>query len=162
MKKIIISWIILYGVLSQAASQAAPPKLTMLDADSAIAIYEDTCANGGSNDKTNFDNFITAMLANPASKLSKLKVSLLVQIKSDGEEPRGEGVYIGDWTATYHDRDGCGSSHNSKSAFIMTVTGGNSNHTVTKYLATVSDNVDGAQRILKLEDIRAIKLTEEN
>ena len=134
------------------------PALVMTSPDSAKVNYQDKCSNGSNIDKVNRDNFLKMMLANKRSKLSKLKVTLLNEIKKSGDEPRGEGVYIGEWNQTFHDRSGCGTSTNSYSAFILIVTGGNSNHTIVKYLVTIDDDDNAGERILKIHDIRPINL----
>jgi hypothetical protein len=96
------------------------------------------------------------------SRLSQLKVTLLHEINRSGDEPRDEGVYIGEWNQTFHQRIGCGTNSNSYSAFVETVTGGNTNHTVVKYLVTIDDDDNAGTRTLKLRDIRPIKLRNDN
>ncbi|BDA75978.1 hypothetical protein CAL7716_101440 (plasmid) [Calothrix sp. PCC 7716] len=141
------------------AAQSAPlPALVMTSPDSATANYQDKCSNGANIDKQNRDKFLQLMLANKKSKLSQLKVALWGEIKKSGDEPRGEGVYIGEWNQTFHDRSGCGANSNSYSTFISTVTGGNTNHTVVKYLLTIDDDDNAGKRTLKVRDIRPISL----
>ncbi len=141
-----------------AAESTKIPALMMTSPDSAKANYENKCSNGGNSDKENRDKFVELMLKNRKSKLSQLQVALLNEIKKSGDEPRGDGVYIGEWNETFHERDGCSSSADSYSAFVVTVTGGNSNHTVVKYLVTIDDDVNAGERILKVRDIRPINL----
>jgi hypothetical protein len=141
-----------------AAESTKIPSLMMTSPDSAKANYENKCSNGGNSDKVNRDKFVELMLTNRKSKLSQLKVALLNEIKKSGDEPRGDGIYIGEWNQTFHERDGCSSSADSYSAFVVTVTGGNSNHTVVKYLVTIDDDVNASERILKVRDIRPINL----
>jgi hypothetical protein len=148
--------------LSTATSQAFQPtkipELVMISPNSAKAIYEDKCSNGSNSDKANRDKFLKLMLANPKSKLAQLKVDLLKEIKQSGDEPRGEGFYIGEWTQTFHTRSGCASSANSYSAFVKTMTGGNSNYTTVKYLVTIDDDDNAGERTLKVHDIRPMNL----
>jgi hypothetical protein len=141
-----------------AAESPKIPALVMTSPDSASANYEDKCSNGRNIDKVNRDKFIKLMLADKKSKLSQLKVTLLNEIKQTGDEPRDEGVYIGEWNQTFHERIGCDTNTNSYSAFVETVTGGNTNHTVVKYLITIDDDDNAGKRTLKLRDIRPIKL----
>ena len=151
------------GITSGYASESSKiPLLVMTSPDSATANYENKCSNGNNGDKVNFNQFLKLMLANKKSKLSQLKASLLNEIKQSGESPRGEGVYIGEWNQTFHDRDGCGTSTNSYSAFVTTVTGGNTNHSIVKYLVTIDDDDNGGKRTLKLRDIYPIKLRNDN
>jgi hypothetical protein len=138
------------------------PALVMTSPDSASANYEAKCSNGGNLDKVNRDKFIKLMLANKKSKLSQLKVALLNEIKQSGGEPRGEGVHIGEWNQTFHDRSGCATNTNSYSAFVVTVTGGNANYTVVKYLVTMDDDDNAGKRTLKIRDIRPINLRNDN
>ncbi len=145
-----------------AAEFTKIPALVMTSPDSAKVNYEDKCSNGGNSDKVNRDKFLKLMLADKRSKLSQLKVALLNEIKQSGDEPRGEGVYIGEWNQTFHERSGCGMSTNSYSAFVVTVTGGNANHTVVKYLVTIDDDDNAGERTLKIRDIRPINLRNDN
>ncbi len=138
------------------------PALVMTSPDSASANYENKCSNGGNLDKVNRDKFIKLMLADKKSKLSQLKVALLNEIKESGGQPRGEGVYVGEWNQTFHDRSGCSPITNSYSAFVVTVTGGNSNYTVVKYLVTIDDDDNEGKRTLKIRDIRPINLRNDN
>jgi hypothetical protein len=69
---------------------------------------------------------------------------------------------IGELTQTFHARSGCASSANSYSAFVETVTGGNSNYTVVKYLLTIDDDDNAGERTLKVRDIRPISLRNDN
>jgi hypothetical protein len=145
-----------------AAQSPKIPALFMTSPDSASANYEDKCSNGGNLDKVNRDKFLQLMLKNKKSKVSQLKVALLNEIKRSGDEPRGEGVYIGEWNQTGHLRSGCSTNTNSYSAFISTVTGGNANYTVVKYLVTIDDDDNAGKRTLKIRDIRPIKLRNDN
>jgi hypothetical protein len=90
------------------------------------------------------------------------KVALLNEIKQSGYEPRGEGVYIGEWNQTFHERIGCGTNSNSYSAFVETVTGGNTNLMVVKFLVTIDDDDNAGRRTLTIRDIRPIKLRNDN
>lgn len=134
----------------------------MTSPDSADANYEDKCSNGGNLDQFNRDRYLLLILADEKSKLSQLKVALLNEIKLSGDQPRGEGVHIGEWNQTFHDRSDCGISTNSYSAFVVTVTGGNANHTVVKYLVTIDDDDPSGKRTLKIRDIRPINLLFDN
>ncbi|MEH2052547.1 hypothetical protein [Nostoc sp.] len=145
-----------------AAQSPKIPALVMTSPDSASANYEDKCSNGSNLDQFNRDRFLKLMLADKKSKLSQLKVALLNEIKQSGDEPRGEGVHIGEWNQTFHDRSGCGTNTNSYSAFVVTVTGGNANHTVVKYLVTIDDDDNAGKRTLKIRDIRPINLRSDN
>lgn len=66
------------------------------------------------------------------------------------------------WNQTFHNRSGCGTNINSYSAFVETVTGGNANHTVVKYLVTIDDDDNAGKRTLKIRDIRPINLRNDN
>ncbi|MDZ8094743.1 MAG: hypothetical protein RMZ42_22815 [Nostoc sp. DedQUE05] len=145
-----------------ASESANIPALVMTSPNSAFANYEDKCSNGGNLDNVNREKFLKLMLADQKSKLSQLKVALLNEIKQSGDEPRGEGVRIGEWNQTFHDRSGCGTNTNSYSAFVVTVTGGNANHTVVKSLVTIDDDDNAGKRTLKIRDIRPIKLRNDN
>ena len=93
----------LFTTSGHAAQSPKIPTLVMTSPDSAGANYEDQCSNGGNLDQFNRDKFLKLMLADKKSKLSQLKVALLNEIKRSGEEPRGEGVHIGEWNQTFHD-----------------------------------------------------------
>lgn len=148
----------LFARSGHTAESAPVAALVMTSPDSATANYEDKCSNGANIDKQNRDKFLQLMLKNKKSKLSQLKVALLNEIKKSGDEPRGEGVYIGEWNQTFHDRSGCSASSNSYSTFISTVTGGNTNYTAVKYLLTIDDDDNAGKRTLKVRDIRSISL----
>jgi hypothetical protein len=154
--------LVLATTTGHAAESPKIPALMMTSPDSASANYEDKCSNGHNIDNINRDKFLKLMLANQKSKLSQLKVALLKEIKQSGDEPRGEGIYIGEWNQTFHDRNGCGENTNSYSAFVGTVTGGNTNHTVVKYLVTIDDDDNAGKRTLKIRDIRPINLRRDN
>ena len=145
-----------------AAQSPKIPALVMTSPDSASVNYEDKCSNGGNLDQFNRSSFLKLMLANQFSKLSQLKVALFNEIKQSGDEPRGEGVHIGEWNQTFHNRSGCGTNTNSYSAFVSTVTSGNANYTVVKYLVTIDDDDNAGKRTLKIRDIRPIKLRNDN
>jgi hypothetical protein len=130
----------------------------MTSPDSARFLYANKCSNGGNLDKINRDRFIKLMFANKKSQLAQLKVALLDEIKRSGDEPRGEGFFISEWFQTFHDRDGCGKNTNSYSAYIGIVSGGNTNRTVVKYLATIDDDDNGGERTLKLRSIRPLDI----
>jgi hypothetical protein len=134
------------------------PLLKMTGADSAQAIYTNKCSNGNNIDKANRDKFVELMLANKKSRLAKLKTTLLQEIQRRGDEPRGEGVYIGEWNQTFHYRLGCGHNANSYSAFVSTVVNGNTNHAVVRYLVTIDDDDEAGIRTLKVRNIRPIGL----
>jgi hypothetical protein len=156
------------GLLSACAivvavrTAAADPKVTaalkMTSPDSATITYADKCANGGNNDEAPRTDFIARMLADKRSKLAKLEVELFAEIKNNGEEPRGDGVIIGDWQQTFHDRDGCGQSLNAYSTFVFTQTDGNANHLVAKRIVTIDDDDVAGVRTLKLRKIQPIDL----
>lgn len=139
--------------LSGASAPALPP-LRMTSPDSATAIYADKCSNGKNHDQVNRDKFVQQMLANPKSHLAMLKATLQKHL----EDPRGEGVYLGEFVETYNDRDGCGSSAQSYSAMLVTITGGNTDHTVTRYLVTIDDNDDTGVRKLSLRSLLPISI----
>ncbi len=153
-----LSVLALTATSGHAAQSPKIPTLVMTSPDSASINYEDKCSNGGNSSKLYRDQFLKLMLANKKSKLSQLKVALLNEIKQSGDEPRGEGFYIGEWNQSFHDRNGCGTSTNSYSAFIYTVTGGNGNHTVVRYLVTIDDDDNLGKGTLKIRDIRPLKL----
>jgi len=138
------------------------PTLVITSSNSASANYENKCSNGRNIDKVNRDKFLKLMLADKKSKLSQLKVALLNEIKQSGDEPRDEGVYIGEWNQTFHERIGCDTNKNSYSAFVETITGGNTNHTVVKFLVTIDDDDNAGKRTLTIRDIRPIKLRNDN
>ena len=143
----------------KADSGSSPtPELVMTSPDSATATYADTCSNGGNNDATNRTRFISRMIADPRSQLAQLRVALLAEIAQSGEEPRGEGVVFGDWQLTGHERIGCGENHNSYSAFVLTLTGGNSNYLVAHRIATIDDTDISGLRTLTLRKIQPIDL----
>ncbi len=142
---------------SVALANEIPP-LRMTGANSAQAVYANKCSNGNNIDQENRDKFVELMLANKKSRLAKLKATLLRDIKRHGDEPRGEGFYIGEWTQTFHYRGGCGQSDNSYSAFVSTVVNGNTNYAVVRYLVTIDDDDQVGTRTLKVRDIRPISL----
>ena len=140
----------------------AEPKfgeLLMTGPDSGNILYADRCANGGNIDKAKEDEFVKAMLANPDSKLSRLKAQLIKEI---GNDARGEGVYFGDREQSFHFRDGCSASLNTFSFMVFTVTGGNSNYTVARFLVSVDDDDNQGVRTLKVRSIQAIKIRDDN
>lgn len=138
-------------------AQAAPKfgEMKMTGPNSAKIIYEDKCANGGNIDKEKEVAFVNAMLANPSSNLGKLKAKLLKEI---GDDIRGEGVYVSEPVDSYHDRDGCGQSWNSFSVFVYTLSGGNTDHTVARFLVSVDDDDNSGVRTLKLRSIQKIAI----
>jgi hypothetical protein len=151
---------IILAVATAAADPGNPPvkPLKMTSPDSATLTYADTCANGGNDDEAARTDFIARMLADKRSKLAKLEVELFAEIKNNGEEPRGDGVIIGDWQQTFHDRDGCGQSLNAYSTFVFTQTGGNTNHLVAKRIVTIDDDDVAGVRTLKLRKIQPIDI----
>ncbi|MGZ3649675.1 MAG: hypothetical protein ACXVB9_14015 [Bdellovibrionota bacterium] len=145
----------MFATSAHAATKV--PTLVMTGPDSGKAIYADKCANGGNNDEENRAKFVQMMLANPASKLSQMKADLLKNL----DEPRGEGVYIGTFVQSFHDRDGCGSSNNSYSAIVMTVNNGNENHSVSRFLVTIDDDDNVGERTLSLHSIQPITIRDD-
>jgi hypothetical protein len=147
-------------VLSRVAVVRADklPDVKLTSPDTAQAVYADKCANGGNGDDQNRKKFVELMLANPKSKLAQAKATLY---KSLAGEPHDD-VFLTDWVQTFHDRDGCGASHNSYSAILETLTGGNTNHTVARQLVTIDDDDDGGVRKLSLRSIRPISVRDEN
>jgi hypothetical protein len=158
MKPLVVLAFALSLVAHTQLASAKPPKLESTGPDSARAVYPDKCANGANHDDANRDAFVKAMLDNPKSKLAQAKAALLEEIKDD---IRGEGVYLGAWQQTYHDRVGCGTSKTSLSAVMVTVTGGNSSHTVTRYLVTIDDDDDDGVRTFALRSLTPLKLRDE-
>lgn len=150
---------LLFPLLALTASMPAPklPDLKMTSPDSATAQYANKCDNGADLDGENRDKFVKLMLANRDSKLSQAKAELLKSL----DDHRGDGVYTGDFTQTFSERSGCGSSHSSYSAPLVTVTGGNAFHTVTKALVTIDDDVDEGFRKLSLRSIQPLEIRDD-
>jgi hypothetical protein len=140
------------------AAPDTPPELKVTGPDAAQAVYAEKCANGGNSDEANRNKFVELMLANPKSKLAQAKATLYKNLSG---EPHDD-VVLTDWVQTFHDRDGCGSSHNSYSAILETVTGGNTNHTVARQIVTIDDDDDSGVRKLSLRSIRPISVRDEN
>lgn len=133
--------------------------LVMTSPNSAKVVYEEKCANGGNNDKEKQLAFLNAMLANPKSDLAQLKEKLLKEI---GDDKRGDGFYLSEPVASFHDRDGCGASRNTYSVMIYTLTGGNTNHTVARFLVNVDDDDESGIRTLKLRSIQPLAIRDDN
>jgi hypothetical protein len=145
------------------AAFAAPklPPLVMTGPDSAKVVYADRCANGGNQDKANFDLFVKKMLADPRSKLAQLREKVLKEIKDGGEEPRGNGFYLTGFEQSYADREGCSQSSTSSTAIAVAQTGGNTDHTVAQALVTIDDDETEGVRTLSVRSITPIKIREE-
>ena len=161
------SVLLLCAVLSQGAvAGAAPdkqpgpklPELKPTGPDTARAVYPDMCSNGGNGDEQNRDKFVQLMLDNPKSKLAQAKAALYKTLRGDPHDD----VFLTEWVQTFHDRDGCGASHNSYSAVLETLTDGNSNHTVARKLVTIDDDDDGGVRKLSLRSIQPISVRDED
>jgi len=147
---------LLFALLPFLSGATAPtlPPLQMTSPDSAVAIYSDKCSNGKNHDPANRDKFVQQMLANPKSHLAMLKATIQRHL----DDPRGEGVYLGNFVETYNDREGCATSSQSFSAVMVTITGGNSNHTVSRYLVTIDDNDESGVRKLSLRSLLPISI----
>jgi len=112
------------------------------------------------NEKEKQVAFVKAMLANPKSDLAQLKEKLLKEIADD---KRGEGFYVSEPVASFRFRDGCGSSPNSFSVMVYTVAGGNTNHTIARFLVNVDDDDDEAgTRTLQLRSIQPRQIRDGN
>jgi len=127
--------------------------LVMTSPDAGRVEYTDTCSNGGNNDAEMRNHFVQTSLKNPQSKLARLKAQLLKEIGSD---VRGEGVFFGDWTQSFHERNGCGENHNSYTSIVVTVTGGNSNQTVARAMVIIDDNDDEGIRSFRVKSTRRL------
>src|SRR5580698_1404291 len=156
MKTVLVCAVLSHVAIVEATPDK-PPELKLTSPDAGQAVYADKCSNGGNSDEQNRDKFVQLMLANPKSKLAVAKSTLYKSLAGDPHDD----VVLSDWVQTFHDRDGCGASHNSFSAILMTVSGGNTNHTVARDLVTIDDDDDGGVRKLSLRSIRPISVRDD-
>ncbi|MFT3695664.1 MAG: hypothetical protein QM831_21180 [Kofleriaceae bacterium] len=131
-----------------ASTAFADPKLVMKGHDAGEAIYADKCANGKNSDDATRAAFVANMIADKSSKLSQAMAKLAEQ---DYE------VTLGDWTHTFHLRDGCGDNYNSFSALILkSSTMGNSHELFAFSLVTIDDDDNTGKRSFKLRSITPV------
>jgi len=137
------------------AGARADGVLQMTGPDSAVAQYDDKCSNGANIVETTRTEFINKMLANPKSKLGKLKAQLTTV--EDGFQMT-EGA-LTPWIQTFHLRSGCGTNENSFTAILQSHdTISNSNVVESKYLVTVDDDDESGVRTLKLRSIQRLNI----
>jgi hypothetical protein len=134
-------------------SQPPLGQLTMKGADAATAIYADKCSNGANSEEGNRAKFIAIMLADPKSKLGALRAKLEKAAGPDYE------VQLGEWTQSFHERDGCADVAISFSALVLVKSKqGNSHEVAANALVTIDDDVAADTRTLRLREITPLKL----
>ena len=154
--KIHLLFLALFSLSAHAAEKLG--EVIMTGPDSAVVHYKDKCSNGAHIVLGDHRKYIDLMMANKDSQLFRLKANLLKQI---GDDARGEGVYFGEILPTFHARYGCGESQNSFSFFVVTVTGGNTSLTVSKFLVTFDDDDLSDTRTLKIRSISPVNIRNE-
>jgi hypothetical protein len=149
-------------VLASASSARAEVKigeLVMDNHDEGHIIYADRCSNGNNNDQAGFDRFVTALRADPRSKLSLVLAEAQRMFVTDKTLYE---IALGDWVQTYHLRMGCAENSNSHSAFVFLRSKmSNMHELVTKYVITIDDDVASERRKLRVRSVVPLALRDQ-
>lgn len=139
------SHVVFLSLITASTAFAAPPALVMKGHDAAEATYADKCSNGANADPENRAAFIAKLIADKSSTLAKAMAKLA--------QPDFE-IVLGDWTQTFHLREGCADNESSYSAFLLKrSTMGNSHELSVASVVTIDDDVHAEKRTLKLRAI---------